>query len=88
MILAFALLVATILQTHNEKIGTWKEYPLALLLFSKFDDRDELETYARDEKGIKRAAEGLDAQLTKDIDASDNFTRKTLRIRRRNLHHR
>ncbi|KAG9191159.1 hypothetical protein G6011_09247 [Alternaria panax] len=84
MILTFALLVATIVQTRGQKIGVWKENPLALLLYSKFDDQcKSAMDCARTEKDIWLAAGGLDAQLVVGTKAGSQHVKDMILIRRK-----
>lgn len=84
MTLTFVLLLATIVQTRGQKIGVWKENPLALLLFSKFDDKCKpTANSARTEKDIRMAAEGLDAQLTVSAEAGSPHVKDRILIQRR-----
>jgi hypothetical protein len=83
LVLTFTLLVATIMQSRGQKVGIWKENPLALLLSARWEDPDEQGMgYARTEKDIKHAAEGLYAELIRDADV-DGEGKGTMLIQRR-----
>jgi hypothetical protein len=83
MLIAFALLAATILETWSQRVSTWKENPLALLLFSKFDDQQKPAIeHAQNEKDIERVAKGLHVQLTTNTNASDNDIKSIFSVRR------
>jgi hypothetical protein len=83
LILTFILLVATIVQSRGQKVGIWKENPLALLLSARWDDPDEQgKRYVRTEKDIRHAAEGLYAELIEDMDVGGEG-KGTMLIQRR-----
>lgn len=83
-ILTTVLLVATAWLSRTANVGIWKESPLALLLFGRYEgDLRPISSSARDERQIRLLARDLTAQLTPALDTSDeNLKTKVIRRRR------
>ncbi|KAJ4366794.1 hypothetical protein N0V83_007319 [Neocucurbitaria cava] len=72
--LVCALLIATILISEKENVGVWKDSPLPLLLFSRWEGERKSDIgHAQTEKDIRRAAEGIRVELGNDIDESGSI---------------
>ncbi|CAO2649241.1 Nn.00g066260.m01.CDS01 [Neocucurbitaria sp. VM-36] len=82
-ILVLTLLVATILVSEKEKVGVWKDSPLPLLLFSRWEgDNKSVVACARTEKEIRYAAEGIRARLVNDTDEGGVHLKGTIVVER------
>lgn len=84
VLLTTVLLVATVRLSSNANVGIWKESPLALLLFGRYEGETRpIFPNGRDERQIRLVARDLTAQLTTNPDTSDEKLKSSVAIRRR-----
>jgi hypothetical protein len=70
--LVFILLATTIIETRRQKVGIWKDSPLALLLHSQWESSAEQNVIgARTADEIAQKVSGLKATLVKDTEGDE-----------------